>query len=56
MIYGFNSKANKLRHAIFAEDYGLKNSHTVNFIKSYEKPVATFIESEQSYNEKIFDV
>ena len=43
----FNSKANKLRHAIFAEDYGLKNSHAVNFIKSYEKPVATFIESEQ---------
>ena len=40
----FNAKANKLRHAVLAEELDVKK---VNFIKMLDKPIATFLEAEQ---------
>ena len=43
----FNSKANKLRHAVLAEECDMKKTNLVNFLKVQEKFVSTFLEAEQ---------
>ena len=43
----FNYKANKLRHAVLAEECNIKKAEVINFLRSQEKTLETFIEAEQ---------
>ena len=43
----FNSKANKLRHAVLAEELEMGRANLVNFLKTQEKSLSTFMEAEE---------
>ena len=43
----FNSKANKLRHAVLAEECNFRKVDVLNFLRSQDKSLNSFLEAEQ---------